>query len=279
MILKNIKAGTFFTTVLMLGTVSYAYPVQVCDNRVCQPLTYFESKKVMDELALLFQNGRNQILLCQAEPGQKKCQDDKPLTFSGHTNLMNVDFQIPFIRVLQKERKKNSLILALNYQIRANEMYPECSVSASNLTVFPKGEIQMTSSPFACRMTDLGNTSISLQFQLDYINFKTGWLGANYYASSSGDTVGEASGYVLLHVSEGRSIELERAKPYDPRNVPEPVVYDDDPQKELTEWYPQGQRSDLRGGKLFDWDINWKDTWTKFKDKALKIIYLEPLDD
>ncbi len=278
MLAKYIKTGTIITTILMLETASYAYPVQVCDGKVCQPLTYFESTAVIDEFVQLFQSGGNQILLCQADPEQKKCLD-KPLTFSGRTNLMQVDFQIPFIRVLQKERVKNSLIFALDYQIQANEMYPLCSVSASHLNLFPRGEIQLTSSPFACRMTELGETSIAVQFQLDYVNLGTGWLGASYYATASGDTVGEGSGYVLMHVSDERSIELERIKPYDPKNVPEPITYEKNPQKELTEWYPEETRSDLKERGLVDWNVDWKNAWNKIKEKALKVIYLEPLND
>ena len=261
---NKFKIGLFFITLLMKGVVGHASIVQICNTEVCQPITYFEQNQVMEKLVAMFKNNTNQILICAANPSLKQCLN-QPLMFDGQTNMMRVDFQVPFIRILQKERLESALSLALDYQVRANDKYPVCSTSVSHFSLFPSGEIRLVSPSFECRATELGNTFLALQFKIDYINFETGWLGATYEVSSSGDVLGEGSGYVMMRLSAERSIQLRRKQPN----------YSED----RTRNRPANFQSDNASGKITDWDWdNIKEKWSNFKEKALKIIYLEPLE-
>ncbi|MGN0919615.1 MAG: hypothetical protein ACI4OR_02505 [Alphaproteobacteria bacterium] len=272
MLFNQFKIKILFVALLMTGITAHAAAVQICNEEICQPITSFEQQQVMEKLVAMFQNKTNQILICAADPFQKRCLN-QPLTFQGQTNLMHVDFQVPFVRVLQKERLENALVLTLNYQVKANEKYPLCSASVSHFTLFPKGEIELTSPSFECHATELGNTFLAFQFKIDYINFETGWLGGRYKVSSSGDVLGQGSGYVMMQVSAERTIQLKRRQPVD--------------SLETTGNYPGHFRSDFSddspsssAGKMVDWDWdNIKEKWTHFKEKALKVIYLEPIDD
>ena len=262
---NKIKAVLFFVALFMKGTVGAAGIVQICNQEMCQPITYFEQQQVLEKLTLMFKKNADQILICAADSVAKKCLDH-PLTFSGQTNMMHVDFQLPFIRILQKERLENGLALALDYQIKANEKYPVCSASVSHFTLFPKGDIVLTSPSFECQATELGKTLLAFQFKIDYVNFETGWVGAFYEASSSGDVLGEGSGYVMMQVSSERSIQLKRRQP----------TYDEN----RTRFRSATGREDSAQGKLVDWDQdNLKEKWNRFKEKFLKILYLEPMDD
>ena len=108
------------TTIAVLTIVSMgaydacAEPAKVCYEDFCLPITHFRQDQVMEKLITVFKES-DRILICQADKNQKKCQD-KPLTFSGHTNLMHVYFEVPFIRILQKGRQDHSLDLMLDYQ-------------------------------------------------------------------------------------------------------------------------------------------------------------------
>ena len=261
---NTFKIGIVFSALLMKGMVGYATVAQICDTEVCQPVTYFEQQSVIEKLTAMFKNNTNQILICAADSSTKKCLN-QPLMFDGRTNMMQVDFQVPFIRILQKERLENGLSLALDYQIKANEKYPKCSACVSQFTLFPKGEIILTSPSFECQATELGDTSLAFQFKIDYIDFEAGWLGASYEASSSGDVLGEGTGYVMMQVSAERAIELKRRQPGSNEDKIRPV-----PAKEYTP---------AESGKLVDWDKeNIKEKWNNFKEKFLKILYLEPLE-
>jgi len=261
----KILAVLFFAAFVMKGAIGMAGVAQICNQEVCQPITYFEQQQVLEKLTLMFKKNANQVLMCSADSVAKKFLNH-PLTFSGQTNMMQVDFQVPFVRILQKERLENGLALALDYQIKANEKYPACSASISHFTLFPKGEIILTSPSFECQATELGKTLLAFQFKIDYINFETGWLGAFYEASTSGDVLGEGSGYVMMQVSSERSIQLKRRQP----------TYDEN----RTRFRSEMGRENSAQGKLTDWDWDHiREKWNNFKEKALKIIYLEPMDD
>lgn len=267
MYLSRFKSGIIFAALLIKGTVGYASVAQICNQEICQPITSFEQESVLKKLTEMFKNNANQILVCSADASTKKCLN-QPLTFNGQTNMLQVVFQVPFIRILQKERLENGFSLFLDYQLKANEKYPKCSPKVSHFTLFPKGEIRLTSPSFECHATELGNTFLAFQFRIDYINFDTGWLGASFEASSSGDVIGGGSGYVMMQLSSERSIQLKRLQPID-----DGYHIDRD---HLSGAYTSSHEA----GKLVDWDKeNIKDKWNSFKEKFLKILYLEPIDD
>ena len=128
------------------------------------------------------------------------------------------------------------------------------------------GSVQLNSPDFGCRITELGKTQLSFRFDLDYIDLDSGRFGGTYQASVSGDVLGSGSGYVLLQLNEDRSLTEERPLPTD-------LLSAADTDRKT------GRSSDRSSGRLFDWDWdNIKVKWNNFKEKFLKVLYLEPLE-
>ncbi len=267
------KKGIIFGALLLLSTSSIA-GMTICNKYACQPSKKYDSAEILDALGQVFSGKQKELVLCEADPYTKTCLGDTPIVFSGQTNWMSVQFQIPFIRILQVQPSNDSLQLLLDYQIQANQYYPSCKPANSTLSfsVSDQEDYLLDSPDFNCQMTELGETNVKMHFTVDYMNLDKGYLGASYHSMVKGDVLGGGTGYVLMKISDQRSIELPRPIPTD--FVSEKGYHLDTASSRSYQGYP-GQEP-----KLVDWDWdNIKEKWNNFKTKFLKILYLEPLDD
>ncbi len=267
------KKGIIFGALLLFSTSSIS-GMTICNKYACQPSNKYDSAEILDALGQIFSGKQKELVLCVADPYTKTCLGDKPISFSGQTNWMSVQFQIPFIRILQVQPSNGSLQLLLDYQIQANQYYPICKPANSTLSfsVSNQGDYLLDSPSFNCRMTELGDTNVKIHFTVDYMNLDKGYLGASYHSMVKGDVVGGGTGYVLMKISEKRSIEL-------PRPIPADFVSEDGYRLSAR---PDGTYRSYSNQepKLVDWDWdNIREKWNNFKTKFLKILYLEPLDD
>jgi hypothetical protein len=59
-------------------------------------------------------------------------------------------------------------------------------------------KVEMTTQDFGCRITETGNTAINATYNIDYLDFDYGFIGA-YYTVGVGESVrGGKSGYLLM---------------------------------------------------------------------------------
>ena len=247
------KTGILFSFVLLTGISAHAATV-ICYDNSCKPITNYSPQQISSQLEEMFRKGAKEFLFCEADKQTKKCQN-RPISFPARTNLTYINVQVPFVRISQVKRQNMDLKMVLDYQIRANEYYPPCSGSYSSLalgTVWG-GDLQLTSSPFNCQMTDMGTTQVAFQFNLDYVDLNLGRFGGTYQVSVRGDVLGNGSGYALLQFNEKRSLEKERPLPTDFVG---------------REGYIGGKvSSDDKSGKLIDWDMDHvKEKWNSFKE-------------
>ena len=265
--MNKLKMGLFLGTAL-LGTFSAEAGVTVCHKNGCQLMASYRPAQMMDSLNNMFTSDTKQIVFCEADPNTKECHG-KPLSFMGRSNLMYTDMQIPFARLEQKKRDNMIIKLVLDYQLKANQFYPECTPSTSTLTLGLSwgGDIQMTSPLFVCRVTELGNTQAALNFQVDYVDLERNRLGGYYKVTVEGDILGGGTGYVVMQPSVKRAPDVQRPRPTSMGATVGQYTGEDiyEPEQNKT---------------IFDWTAeDWKEKWDSFTDKFWKVLYLEPLDD
>ena len=260
---------SFFFLIALAGAVSAEAGVNVCHKNGCQMMSSYQPAQIMDSLSGMFSLDTRQIVFCEADPNTKICRG-QPLSFLGRSNLMHTAFQIPFPRIEQKKKDNLSVQLVLDYQLKVNQFYPECMPSPSVLSLGLSwgGDIRMVSPKFECRVTELGNTYMTLDFQVDYLDLENNRLGAYYKAVVEGDILAGGTGYVVMQPSTKRAPDIKRIQPTDLGVVPEQYT------AEISYRPPEESKS------IVDWDWeDWKKGWNSFTDKFWKILYLEPLDD
>ena len=269
---KMMKKGIIFGALLLLST-SLQAEMLICNKFSCQPSKSYDANEVLNVVGQMLYGGQKEFAFCEADQYDKTCAD-RPITFSGRTNLMSVQFQIPFVRVLQVGLGEGGLQMLLDYQLQANQYYPLCQpvVSSLNPPISNRGDFTLNSPEFECRITELGSSRMNIRFALDYMNVDKGEFGGTYQTSVKGEVLGGGSGYALLKLSDKRSVEMPRPKPTD--FVSEDGYHLNTTPSGLYQGHPEKE------AKLVDWDWdNIKEKWNNFSTKFMKILYLEPLDD
>ena len=278
--MKKIKTLSAFGIVLLSANFAMA-DVAICYQEECHSMVTYTQQQIMEQLKEIFAADRHALLFCESNTNNRKCSE-RPLSFSGHTRKVAIDFQIPFARVSQIKPKDNSIEMVLDYQIKANQYYPLCVAPQSSLDLIDTwgGALRMTSPDFKCRLTELGTTQMGIKFDIDYINLDQGVFGGKYNIDVSGDAVGQASGYALFELTNDRIVEMPRLVP---GQVPTEGIIVNTPQPELNVngiYLEQQNETSVSNPKPeSEANSEQKSWWDSFKDKFLKILYLEPSDD
>ena len=259
----------------LLVSVSAEATVNVCYDNSCRLMATYPPQQMMNQLSEMFLSGSKELVFCEANSATKECEG-KPISFSARSNLMQIDFQVPYAHISQVKSNGNSVQMVLDYQIKANQYYPSCVAPYSSLMLGMTwgGDLQLNSPFFKCHVTELGQTQMAFHFQMDYINLDTGELGGDYQVTVQGDLLGKAQGYTLLRLADQRELKM-------PRSVPmEYVSSNGRPVRVGSNGQIQDDFEPRKEKTIFDWGLDdWKAKWDSFKNKALKIIYLEPLND
>lgn len=285
------------------------YPTQICRGRACQPVSFSPKNQLLDEMAKLFPSNIQEIVFCQADPASRTCIKDG-LEFFGYSSAATIRFNVPFARIVHVEPRSNGYGLALDYQVMANGFYPTCTVSDGSISLYRRGIMQLSSPLFSCQLTRSGTSRISLQFQLDYIDFEQRRMGAFYTAYVDGEVIGSGSGYAVLRFSPERRLVEERPITPDPwkasQQTPMMRLYSGEIamptmmgensgmmnsyniQTNQAQWGIDSVDSQASG--MGGWYLNnagaytpmsapnttWRGKLSNYWDKFLKFIYLEP---
>ena len=272
--MKTIKIGSILGITLWVANVAMA-DVSICYQQECRPMIDYTQQQIMTQLKDIFVGDKHVLLFCQSDPNTRT-YSEQPISFSGHSRLVDVNFQIPFARVSQIKQKGKSIEMALDYQIKANQFYPFCEAPQSSLSLIEtwRGGLQLSSSTFMCRLTDLGTTQVKFQFDIDYIDLNQELFGGNYKVNIYGQIVAESSGYALFRLTNDRVIKT-------PRSVLGKVPTEEqimNPNIDESNLYFEGKDPLIIKNDASE-PTNWGEKWDNFKEKFLKILYLEPLDD
>ena len=273
--MKTIKIGSIFAVALLTANFARA-DVAICYQQECHSMVTYNQQQVMEQLKEIFSADKHALLFCESSTKNRKCLE-KPISFSGRTRKVAINFQIPFARVSQIKPKDNSIEMILDYQIKANQYYPLCVAPQSSLDLIDTwgGALRLVSPDFKCRLTELGTTQMGLKFDVDYINLDQGVFGGTYKINVYGDAVAESSGYALFQLTDDRVVEMPRPVL---GKVPTEGLAVNNPKPDLVVERKDSERSSKDSTSSTTSDSESKSWWESFKDKFLKILYLEPSD-
>lgn len=181
------------------------YSVLICRSKQCAKAEYSMTREFLyNRLVKLFESNLNKdILLCDADPVSRVCYNHG-VRVPAQTNVLNVDVQIPSIRLLDAKllRGQTALDLIFDYTVDINKMRSVCQSSVTRLSVDFIDKVQMLSPGFACRFTTSGSSALNASYNIDYVDFDYGTIGA-YYTIGIGEAVrGGSSGYMLMRFVE-----------------------------------------------------------------------------
>jgi hypothetical protein len=179
--------------------------LSVCISGTCDVADKVVTKHFLsDALAVWFQSNLNQkISLCDADIKTKACSD-KEIISDVQVGVTNVSVKIPFASLIDAKLTSDKLNqnFVWDYEMSVGETYPLCQASLNQLKITDLNNIQITMDGFSCDFTNKGSTSVKTDYQIDYIDFDNGFIGANYEISFSGASFGQKTGYALLRLEK-----------------------------------------------------------------------------
>lgn len=294
-----------FFTACILGTFSFssAAALYVCENGSCSYTEKGQSVQPWIPKVYAFFKARNaRIDFCEADPKSHACLTEG-LNWYANSPMFTAFFSIPVARTLPQQ---NSLLV--DYLVKVNEYLPTCNFAISTVEETEKQALRLVSHAFSCQITDFGKTQLQNSFFIDYVDLDNKVLGAKYIIQTSGAIKGNSAGYTLMKFRDGQTLLPLVVEPYygEEPNVPEvpelrQLARQDaasadafaDGESDYKVDYEHAEHPLVEGVR--DWwaelkysinldkpkttkvqeDDHW---WTKFTNKLMKIIYLEPLE-
>ncbi len=238
------------TSALILGLAgsvqaaeSVPTSILVCQSHQCAAADYSMTRGFLfNKISqLMSANAGKTALLCEADPVSHVCLQDG-LRISAKAAFAETNIVVPSVRIIDSKLLKGEtgLDVVLDYQVTANKTVPRCQATVSRLTVSFVDKVELMTPDFTCDITETGRTSLNATFNVDYIDFDYGFIGA-YYTLGIGEAVqGDKSGYALFRFTgktAGETPVMMPAVKQDPIivKVPVPVVVQAAVSEEVTE--------------------------------------------
>ncbi len=179
--------------------------ILICRSQQCAAAEYSMTREFLfNKLSQLFEANRGKnILLCEADPVSRVCYNNA-LEMPISSGLINTTVRIPSAVLVDNKLAKEPLKMTaiLDYNVFTKETKPRCQTALSSLSVPFSDKAELVSPGFGCAFTTTGNTVMSLVYDIDYIDFDYGTIGARYTLASSEIMKGGKTGYTLLRFTE-----------------------------------------------------------------------------
>ena len=178
--------------------------VIVCRDKQCAPAELSMSKEyIYNSLAQLVDNNLDETaLLCEANPQAHVCVNPY-LTVPAKVGVTPAYVYLDGVKFVDGSsvKGKTALNLALGYNLSYNGQTPTvCKPDRAILYVKSNNDIVLNGSGFKCEMTSVGETTIRIMFNVDYIDVDYGYIGGYYSIGLSGPANGGGSGYGLIRL-------------------------------------------------------------------------------
>lgn len=188
-----------------LANVQPSQPsVLVCRGHQCAVAEYSMTREFLfNKFQELFNKNRNrQVLLCEADPNLRFCYN-QALEVDVSSGMVPAKVTLPSMTVVDGKLSKDlNLDLILDYNVRVGKIKPKCQSARSLLSVPFVDKTQLNVPEFSCDISASGETSINMNYHVDYVDFDYGILGA-YYTIGFGQVFrGGKSGYMLMRFTE-----------------------------------------------------------------------------
>lgn len=211
----NIRPILFSASCFALLSASAA--AQTPGVLICRAKQCIEAKQTIGREGLFHQlaqlldkNIGKNVSLCEADPTTHTCLT-KGISFPIQSATIQTNISIPEAQVVDSKILPNTtgLDLILDYKIKAGDTFPQCQTALSRLGVAAADMTQLISPRFNCQLTETGNSVFSLVYNINYIDFDSGLIGAYFSAASGNSLSGGKNGYVLMHFSQPTSISAD----------------------------------------------------------------------
>ncbi len=195
----------------------------VCRAKQCAPARLSMAKEyIYNTLLHMFDsNARQKALVCQGNANTHACTEEfvtVPIKVGVTPAYMYID-DVKIADVSISQQNTMALNLLLNWGVSYNGQTPVCRPSKNLLYVKNVNNVIMEDNGYSCKMTTIGNTTISTMFAIDYIDLDYGYIGGYYSIGLSGPAFGGGSGYMILRLPNDISIEAKdfEVKPLEPK--------------------------------------------------------------
>ena len=179
--------------------------VLVCRARQCAETSYSMSQGFLFNKIdqMMKRNVGKAVLLCEADPVSHVCLN-QGLEIPAQASFEQVDIKVDGLELTNEQliSGQTALEVVFDYKIRANKTFPKCQLGVSRLTVPSVDKVELATNDFTCHITETGRTAINATYNIDYLDFDYGFIGA-YYTIGIGEAVqGDKTGYVLMRFTD-----------------------------------------------------------------------------
>ena len=199
--------------------------VLVCRSHQCANAPYSMTKGFLfNKIAqMMEQNSGKNVLVCEADPNTHICLNEG-INISAKTSLSPLEVTIQNLK-LADDKKLNGATgvdLVWDYRIKADYTYPPCELALSRLSVEYTDKVELTTQDFICNITETGQTSLNATYNIDYLDFDYGFIGAYYTIGLGGAVQGYKTGYALFRFTARAPIVAESEEVL-PEGYPETI--------------------------------------------------------
>ena len=175
--------------------------VVVCRSKQCKSAKNMMTQEFLyNKLGSLLKNNINRrVLFCDADPSAYVCLNDA-IAFEAKVGATQTTVAIPSALLVDTKAMTDETTqkFVLDYDLKVGETYPTCQASLNQLQVFSADKISIETPGFECRFTENGMTIMNASYEVNYIDFDYGILGAYYTVAVGQVSAGGQSGYALL---------------------------------------------------------------------------------
>jgi hypothetical protein len=175
--------------------------VVVCRSKQCKVASNMMTQEFLfNKLGSLLKNNINRtISFCDADPNTRVCLNDG-IMFDVLAGATSTTAYIPSALLVDSKAMQNKKTqkFVLDYEMQLGHIYPVCQASLNQLQILSADKISVETPGFECRFTENGMTVVNASYEIDYIDFDYGILGANYTIAVGQSSSGGGSGYTLM---------------------------------------------------------------------------------
>lgn len=185
----------------------------VCRAKQCAPAHLSTAKEyIYNTLLHMFDsNARQKALVCQGDANTHACTEEfvtVPVTVGITPAYLYID-DVKIADVSVSQKNTMALNLLLNWGVSYNGQTPVCRPAKTLLYVKNVNNVIMEDNGYSCKMTTIGDTTVSTMIAVDYIDLDYGYIGGYYSIGLSGPANGGGSGYMILRLPEDITVEAK----------------------------------------------------------------------
>ena len=174
--------------------------VVVCRSKQCKDARHMMTQEFLyNQLGSLLKNNVNRrVSFCEADLNTRVCLNDS-IAFDAVVGATPSTVYMPSALLVDTKAMNDEKTqkFVLDYDLKVGETYPSCQASLNQLRVFSADEISIETPGFECRFTENGMTVVNASYEVDYIDFDYGIIGAHYTIGVGEVSKGGQSGYAM----------------------------------------------------------------------------------